>query len=342
VVALAIALVVAWIVAICVGAFRIPPDALAGMLLAPLGLADPDSFTAQQQAVFGAIRLPRTVLAILAGAGLALSGAVLQGLFRNPLAESTVIGVSSGAMLGAALAIVAGHLLPVGLRTTLGPITLPLAAFACALGVTLTVWRFGRSAHGTSVASMLLAGIAFNAIAFAGVGFLSVMANDEQLRNLTFWNLGSVGIATWHWLAVVAPVAVVAGVVLLRLAVPLNALALGATEAAHLGIDVARLERTGIVVSALVVGVLVSLTGVIGFVGLLAPHAVRLACGPDHRVVLPGAALLGATLLLVADACARTWVAPAELPVGVFTTFIGAPFFLWLLARAKRSLALGG
>lgn len=318
------------------GAFAMDTPAVLGGLAVMAGLLSPDAVDAQAVAVLSGIRVPRAFLAAIAGGGLALAGAVLQGLFRNPLADPGVIGVSSGAALGAALAIVGIAALPVPWRDAVSAYALPLGAFAFALVTTLIVYRFGRSDGGTSVASMLLAGIAFNALAFAGVGFLSFMATDEQLRNLTFWNLGSVGGATWPKLAVCVAICLPAGAWLLRLAGPLDALALGFDEARHVGVDVKRLQRTVVLLTALVVGSLVAFTGVIGFLGLVAPHIVRLAIGPGHRALLPSAALLGAALLLCADLGARTVVAPAELPVGILTTAAGAPFFLALLLRARR------
>jgi iron complex transport system permease protein len=204
------------------------------------------------------------------------------------------------------------------------------------------VYRIGRGRGAFSVAPMLLAGIAINAAAFAGIGMLSYVATDQQLRDLTFWNLGSMSRSTWEALRVTAPVAVVGTWLLLRQAAPLNALVLGQAEARHLGVDTLRVERIGVTAVALVVGALVSVTGVIGFVGLVAPHMIRLACGPDHRVVLPGAALLGAALVAGADTVARTALAPAELPLGTLTTALGVPFFLALIARARAGEQPGG
>ncbi len=327
---------VLFVVNLAHGAYAIDTRAVLASLAVMTGLLSPEAVEAQAVAVLSGIRVPRALLAALAGGGLALAGAVLQGLFRNPLADPGVIGVSSGAALGAALAIVGVAALPAPWRDVIAAYALPFSAFVFALVTTLVVYRFGRSEGGTSVASMLLAGIAFNALAFAGVGFLSFMATDEQLRNLTFWNLGSVGGATWPKLAVCAALCLPAGAWLLRLAGPLDALALGFDEARHVGVDVKRLQRAAVLLTALVVGSLVAVTGVIGFLGLVAPHIMRLAIGPGHRVLLPCAALLGAALLLCADLGARTAMAPAELPVGILTTAAGAPFFLALLMRVRR------
>jgi iron complex transport system permease protein len=187
---------------------------------------------------------------------------------------------------------------------------------------------------------MLLAGIALNAFMGAGTGLLTFVANDAQLRNITFWSLGSLGGATWRTVAVAGPFVATAVLLLPRLSRALNALALGEAEAGHLGVDVERTRRTIVVLSALGVGSAVALAGVIGFIGLVVPHLLRLLVGPDHRVVVPGAALLGASLLLGADLVARTLVAPAELPIGIVTAVLGAPFFLWLLLRDRRANTL--
>ena len=322
------------VLAIGHGAFRIPPIAVLRILATAAGL-DTGDVDARQAAVLNAIRLPRVILALATGAGLAVAGALMQGLFRNPLADPALIGVSAGAALAAAFVIVLGATWAPGVTRVLGAWTLPVAAFAGALAVTTIVYRIGASGGFVALSSMLLAGIALNALAMAGVGLLSYLATDEQLRNLTFWNFGSLAGATWQVLAAVLPPAIGAIAMGLLLARPLNALALGETQAAHLGVDVTRVKRTAIVATALAVGALVAATGVIGFIGLVAPHAVRLACGPDHRIVIPGSALLGALLVVAADAVARSVVAPAELPIGILTASLGAPFFLALLMRGR-------
>jgi iron complex transport system permease protein len=334
---LAFGVVAAFVTSLAVGAFPISLGRIVTILAAAATPGGADAMVDQDVAVLLSIRLPRAVLAVCTGAGLAMAGAVMQGLFRNPLADPAVIGVSSGAALGAALAIVGVGVLPATVRQSAGSLLLPGAAFLAALVTTGLVYRVGRSDGASGTHAMLLAGIAFNALAFAGVGALSFAASDEQLRNLSFWTLGSLGQASRPLMIAASLVAAGGALLLWRLAPLLNALALGATEAAHLGVHVRGLERRAVVLAALVVGSLVAATGVISFVGLVAPHVVRLACGPDHRVVLPGAALFGAALMLAADAVARTVAAPAELPVGVLTTAVGAPFFLALLMRARRA-----
>ncbi|MCZ8133378.1 MAG: iron ABC transporter permease [Steroidobacteraceae bacterium] len=329
---LAAALAGAMLVAIGIGAVPIAPDDVVRILLHSAGLdVEVDS---QQAAVLESIRLPRVLLAVLTGAGLGLAGALMQGLFRNPLADPALVGVSAGAALAASVVIVLGA----GATAQLGSFALPTAAFAGALGATALVYRVGHGGGAISLPTMLLAGIAVNAFAFAGIGFLTYVADDQQLRDLTFWNLGSLAGGTWPVVATVVPFVLLAAGAAVLLAQPLNALALGEARAEHLGVHVARIKLGAIVVTALAAGAVVAVTGVIGFVGLVAPHLVRLACGPDQRVVIPGAALGGALLVVIADTVARTAATPADLPLGVLTAVFGAPLFLALLLRMRRRL----
>jgi len=212
---------------------------------------------------------------------------------------------------------------------------LPGAAFAGALVATLAVWRIATRSGQTSVALLLLAGIATNAIANAGVGVLTFMADDTQLRTLTFWAMGSIAHANWADIRMLAPWMIALTIAVPWLARPLNAMLLGEAVAGHLGFPAHRIKQAAVLVSALAVGAAVALTGLIGFVGLVAPHIVRLAGGVDHRWLLPASALLGATLLIAADTLARVIVAPAELPIGLVTALIGGPFFLLLLMRQR-------
>ncbi|MEM9605039.1 MAG: iron ABC transporter permease [Pseudomonadota bacterium] len=295
---------------------------------------------AQHEIVIHHLRLPRALLAVSVGASLAVSGAALQGLFRNPLADPALVGVSSGAVLGAVSVIVLGSTVLTVFSTLFAAWAVPVAAFIGALTVTAIIYRLAQSEYGTHVTTLLLAGIAINAIAMAGVGLLTFIADDNQLRTLTFWNLGSLGGATWQSLAVALPLVWLPLLWLMRQADALNALALGEAEAGHLGFDTRRLKRRIVVCVALSVGCATGLTGLIGFVGLLLPHLVRLALGPDHRALLPCAAVGGATLMLLADSAARTVAQPAELPIGIITALLGGPVFLWLLVRQKMSGAI--
>ncbi|MFP5076864.1 FecCD family ABC transporter permease [Rhizobium sp. YIM 134829] len=286
------------------------------------------------------IRLPRAVMGLLVGAALAVSGAVMQGLFRNPLADPGLVGISSGASLGAVLIIVLGGALFGPLFTTLGPYTLPLAAFLGALGSTLLLYRLATHNRETSIATMLLAGIALAALANAVTGVLIFIADDKQLRDLTFWGLGSLAGANWTKLAVASPVILAGLLAAPFLARGLNALTLGEATAFHMGVPVQRLKSLAILSVAGAVGASVAISGGIGFVGIVVPHLLRLVIGPDNRFLLPASALLGGTLLIVADMVVRTIVPPAELPIGIITAFAGAPFFLWILMRGRGRLGL--
>ena len=288
----------------------------------------------QAELILGQIRLPRTLLGLAVGAVLALTGVSMQGLFRNPLADPGLVGVSSGAALGAAFAIVLGAAWG-GLPEAFGPYLLSISAFAGGLLVTSMVYRLGRRDGQTNVVSMLLAGIALTALAGALIGLLTYLADDATLRSLTFWNLGSLNGASYDRLW---PLLIVAGAVafwLPRRAKALNALLLGESEARHLGFDVEKIKRELIWCTALGVGAAVAAAGLIGFIGLVVPHLMRLLVGPDHRILLPASLLAGASLLLFADLLARLLLAPAELPIGIVTALIGAPFFLYLLVRGR-------
>ncbi len=283
----------------------------------------------QQETVLFFIRIPRVLLAAFVGAALAVSGAAMQGLFRNPLADPGLIGISSGAALAVAVVIV----LAGPLTGALGLYSLSVAAFAGGLATCLLIFRFAQLTGTFSVTYMLLAGIAINALAGAGVGFLTYLSDDQQLRSLTFWTMGSLGGALWLAVGVAATIILPTLFFLIRNARKLNILLLGEHEARHLGVDSERLKRVIIVCTALSVGAAVAVSGIIGFIGLVVPHLMRLTIGPDHRLLLPASALFGAFLLLVADTFARTVVSPAEMPVGILTSLIGGPFFLWLLIR---------
>lgn len=289
---------------------------------------------AQAELIVGQIRLPRTLLGLMVGAILALTGVAMQGLFRNPLADPGLIGVSSGAALGAA-AVIVGLSRWVTVPLSVEPYVLSAAAFTGGLLVTTLVYRLGRRAGQTHVATMLLAGIALSALSGAIIGLFTYIADDATLRALTFWNLGSLNGASYARLWPLLLVALGVGLWLPRRADALNALLLGESEARHLGFDVERIKRELILCTALGVGAAVAAAGLIGFVGLVVPHLMRLLVGPDHRLLLPASALAGGALLLLADLAARLVVAPAEMPIGIVTALIGAPFFLYLLIRSR-------
>ena len=293
-----------------------------------------DTVTPLQATVFSDLRLPRVALAGTVGAGLALAGACLQGLFRNPLAEPQLIGVSSGAALGAIAMIVFGEAL--ALPEALNPYSLPAAAILGAVAVTGALYAFAsRQGHG-GVTTLLLVGIAVNALAGVGIGLFTWLANDGELRSLTFWSMGSFGGTQWRTALPAMALVAVATAYLLPAARRLDLLQLGELEAARLGVCVVALKRRLVFGVAVAVGAGVAVAGIIGFVGLVVPHIARLLGGVHHRYVLPASALLGATLAITADLGARTLVLPAEMPVGLITSAIGAPFFLWLVLRLRR------
>ncbi|MGB2287494.1 MAG: FecCD family ABC transporter permease [Porticoccaceae bacterium] len=283
------------------------------------------------------IRLPRILMAIFVGAVLATTGAVMQGLFRNPLADPSLIGVSSGASVGASLMIVAaGSVIQSGAMVGLSLVA--VGAFVGGFAATLLVYRLATSGIGTSVTTMLLAGIAIAALAGALNSLLSYFSDNDMLRQISLWQMGNLSGASWLKVGIMGAVALLLMILFPRESRALNALLLGESEARHLGIDVQRVKRRLILLTALGVGISVALAGLVGFVGLIMPHMVRLAIGPDHRWLIPASALAGATLLVVADSLARVVVIPAELPTGILTALLGAPFFVALLLQQRKEV----
>ncbi|PLY47702.1 iron ABC transporter [Lelliottia sp. F153] len=274
------------------------------------------------------IRLPRVLLALVIGGSLALAGCVMQGLFRNPLADPGLLGISSGAACAVALWVV----LPVTLPALLMLYAPMLAAFLGALAATLVIFLLSQQ-RDSSLSRLLLVGIAINALCGAAVGVLSWVSNDAQLRQLSLWGMGSLGSAQWSTLLAVTSLMIPTVLIIWRLAGALNLLQLGDEEAHYLGVDVRVVQRILLLCSALLVASAVAVSGVIGFIGLVVPHLMRMWLGSDHRAVIPGSVLAGAFLLLIADTLARTAVAPAEMPVGLLTSLLGAPWFLWLIFR---------
>ena len=290
-------------------------------------------------AVIYNIRLPRMILGILIGAALAVSGLLMQGLFRNPLADPGLVGVSAGAGLGAVSIIVLGTTALAPLTAFLGIYSLQLASFLGGLITTFILYRVATNSGQTAIATMLLAGIALGALAGAVTGVMVYIATDAQLRDLTFWGLGSLSGANWTKIMASGPIIVLALAVAAFMGKGLNALTLGEATANHLGVPVQRFKRVVIVAVAAATGASVAVSGGIGFVGIVVPHLLRLVIGPDHRYLLPASALLGASFLLMADALSRIIVAPAELPIGIVTAAVGGPFFLWILLRKRAALA---
>jgi iron complex transport system permease protein len=338
-VCLLIALAGTALIALTVGAAGIP----LARLPAALGLwtdSSPGANLARDQLVLWSIRIPRIAAAAMVGGLLAASGAIMQGLFRNPLADPALVGVSSGGAFAAAAAIVfTDSRIGESFRFMQNQL-LPVAAFVGSLGTTIILYRIASRSGRTSIAIFLLAGIAIAAIANAGIGLLVFIADDRQLRDITFWLLGSLSGATWSKLATLAPVLGIALIACLSIARGLDVLVLGEAEAFHSGVDVERLKRISIVLVSAMTGVAVSVCGVVGFVGIVVPHLLRLVIGPAHRLLLPASILLGAVLMVGADTLARTIVAPADMPIGILTAAIGAPFFLGMLLRQRGLVSL--
>ena len=300
-----------------------------GALRLPVSLLWLDGDDALRQ-IWLTIRLPRVLLALVIGGSLALAGCVMQGLFRNPLADPGLLGISSGAACAVALWVV----LPVSLPALLMLYAPMMAAFLGALAATVVIFILSQQRDG-SLSRLLLVGIAINALCGAAVGVLSWISNDAQLRQLSLWGMGSLGSAQWSTLLAVTSLMLPTVLVIWRLATALNLLQLGEEEAHYLGIDVRTIQRILLLCSALLVAAAVAVSGVIGFIGLVVPHLMRMWLGSDHRAVIPGSVLAGALLLLIADTLARTAVAPAEMPVGLLTSILGAPWFLWLIFRQR-------
>jgi iron complex transport system permease protein len=327
----------ALVVAVSLGSLATGPLTLPWASLFSALWQDPAALAPHERTVLLQVRAPRVVLGLLIGAGLAMAGAAMQGLFRNPLADPGLIGVSSGAALAAVAAIVFGAPAALALPAT---VVVATAAFCGGWIATLGVLRLAAVEGRVRMATLLLAGLALNAIAGAGIALLTSLADDQALRALTFWLFGSLSRSGWSELILLAPLILVSLLWLSREARALNALLLGEAEAGHLGVAVDRLKRRITLLVVMITASAVALAGLIGFIGLLVPHLIRLIWGPDHRLLLPASALLGAALLVAADTAARSVVAPAELPIGVLTAVIGGPFFLYLLARGRRRAEL--
>ncbi|MBN9602797.1 MAG: iron ABC transporter permease [Afipia felis] len=329
-------LVAILLISATIGAANIPFHRLWPAL--GIGPAD-TSVIARDKLVLFSIRLPRLACAAMIGAMLAMAGAMMQGLFRNALADPALVGVSSGGAFAAALTIVIGDSLLAG-YPYFSLDLLPGAAFAGSLATTFALYRIASSAGRTSVAIFLLAGLAIAALANAGIGLLVFVADDRQLRDITFWLLGSLSGATWTKAAVLAPVLLTMLIAAPMLARPLDLLVLGEAEAFHAGVPVERIKRIAIVLISAMTGASVAVCGVVGFVGIIVPHLLRIAIGPGHRLLMPASALLGAILMVAADSCARVIAAPAEVPIGILTAAVGAPFFLVLLLRQRTLVSL--
>ncbi|WP_341229023.1 iron ABC transporter permease [Nocardioides salarius] len=328
---LVVALAASLVVSAGHGLLDVPPAEVVGSVLHRLGLdVGPLPAHPRGEDTLWQVRFPRVVMAALVGAALATAGALMQGVFGNPLAEPGVVGVSSGAAVAAASVIVLD-------LSFAGTWTIAVCAFVGGLVTTLLVYVLSRDGGRTEVVTLVLTGIAINAMTSAGLAFLLFLGDQQAREEIVFWTLGSLNGSRWEYVAVVAPLAgagLVAAVLLTR---QLDLLALGDRAARHVGVDVERLRLGVIVVVAVLTAAAVSFCGVIAFVGLVVPHLVRLVAGPGHRLLVPASALGGAVLLVLADLAARTAVAYADLPIGMLTSLVGGPFFFWLLRRARRS-----
>jgi iron complex transport system permease protein len=332
IVAAALLLLIAAMASLSIGPTGISLMALPDALRSLSGVSS-DADAERMRLVLIDLRLPRTLMGAFVGASLAVAGALMQGLFRNPLADPGLIGVSNGAALAAVAVIAFGNSFAAPWMHAFGVYGLPIAAFAGALAATLILVMVA-SRHGTlAIGTLLLAGIAIAAICGALVGLTQYTSSDRELRDITLWSLGSLSGASWQKVWAIAPFAVAITLVLPRLTRAMNGFLLGEAEAYHLGIDTEKAKRLVMLVTAAAVGAAVAIAGVIGFVGLVVPHVVRMVAGPDHRVVLPASALGGAALVLVADIVARMVVMPAELPIGIVMAAIGGPVFLHLVSK---------
>ena len=320
-----------------IGAFTFTPGEMVRYLAQAAGWMPATASDALSRNVFLQLRLPRVLLAGLTGAVLGVSGTLMQGLFRNPIVEPGLAGTSAGAAFGAALVFVLGEKTTLAFTAPLGALAVPVLAFLGAFGATMLVYRVSTSFGKVNVFTLLLAGIAVNAVCSAGTGFLSYIARDPQARNITFWNLGTFTTANWRGTTLVGAMFLICFIWSLRHGKSLNALMLGEDEAASLGIDPARLILRLIIINTIMVAVDTAMVGVIAFIGLVVPHILRMLRSSDYTFLLPASALFGAVLMECIDIVARLVIPPAELPIGIITAVVGAPVFLYILLRQQRA-----
>ena len=288
-----------------------------------------------ENTIFYEIRIPRVILASLVGASLAISGACLQGLFRNPLVDPGFIGISSGAAIGAMISIMFGSSIYYFMPQVLIPFALPILAMTGSFLATTMVYKMSKVSGKTNIMAMLLSGIAINAFAGAIIGLFVSLSSDAELRSFTFWTLGGLDMADWDIVAITFLFIIIPFIIIYKSQYQMDIFMLGDAESEHLGINVEKLKKKIILISSITVGVSVAFCGMIGFVGLVTPHLVRLFIGPNHKYLIPGSAILGALILTISDLICKTIIAPAQLPIGVVTSTIGAPFFIWLILNQK-------
>ncbi|MGW4479674.1 iron ABC transporter permease [Rhodococcus triatomae] len=328
--ALGAGLLVLALVSACVGQVPTSPAEVLGSIAHRIGFdVGPMPAHPVGEVTLWEVRFPRVILAIVVGAGLACAGALLQGVFANPLAEPGVIGVSAGAAVGACAVILTGGAFVAGTAVA-------AAAFVTGLVTTILVYLLARSEGRTEVVTLVLTGVAINAFAGGLIAFFTFVADPAARDQIVFWQLGSLNGATWQAVAVVTPMAIVGIAVTMLIAHRLDLLALGEAAAAHLGVNVERLRQIAVLIVALLVSASVAFTGIILFVGLVVPHLMRMIVGPAHRILIPASVLCGAIVLLAADLGARTLVPNADLPLGMLTSLVGGPFFFWMLRRTRK------
>ena len=330
------------IVLLCAIAFGAVPIQLGDMFSAIQHFLQGKGPANIYEGVFFQLRLPRVLLCAITGAILSVSGVLMQGLFRNPIVEPGLVGTSAGAALGASIVFVMAAKFSPELKSYVGPLLLPLAAFGGALLATYLVYSLAKNAKRVSIMSLLLIGIAVNAVCLSGTGFMSYIARDPQARSITFWNLGTFSGASWQQVFIVGTVAALIFSVAVRYSKQLNALLLGEEEATYLGVDPDKLKRRIMLLNTAMVSVATAFVGVISFMGLIVPHVLRLLIGSDNKKLLPASMILGATLLVLADMCARLVLAPAEVPIGIITSLVGAPIFIILLKKFNILQQKGG
>jgi len=329
-------LVLLAIVSLYMGVYEFNESSLLKVLWA--SIANGDAISASDKYVLFDIRLPRIVMAILIGSALAVSGTCLQGMFKNPLATPSLIGITSGASLFAALTIVLGSSIRPFIPDILNYSLISIMAFIGAVLTMTFVYRMSTINGKTNIIIMLLSGVAVSALAGALTGFLTYFSTEEQLRDLTFWSLGSLGAASWLKNGILFVIIALSYILLINKGKALNAMMLGEKDAQHLGIPVEKIKKQIIILTALMVGTCVAFSGSIGFVGLIVPYILRLIFKSNYHIILPLSAILGSILLLCADTISRTLVAPSEIPIGILTAFMGAPIFIAILIRFKKSM----
>ncbi|MEI8099594.1 MAG: iron ABC transporter permease [Sediminibacterium sp.] len=325
--------------AIAFGAVSIQPN---DMLLALQHYFSGKHSSSIEESVFLQLRLPRVLLCGITGAILSVSGVLMQGLFRNPIVEPGLIGTSAGAAFGASFVFVFAAYFGSETQLLVGPLLVPLFAFAGGLTTTFIVYQLSKNAKQTAVSTILLIGIAMNAIALSGTGFMSYLARDPQARSISFWNMGTFSGASWLQFFIVLFVALIVFFISFKDAKKLNALMLGDEEAYYLGVNTNSFKRKILIANTAMVAVATSFVGVIGFMGLIVPHVMRLVVGSDHKKLLPASMISGAILLILADIGARLFLAPSEIPIGIITSIVGAPVYILLLKTNKFILIKGG